>query len=506
MKLDCLLVNPSALSQIYQSLSNELAAIEPPIWAGLLANHLRSKGKVADILDCEGEGLTVEQSVKKIGDYQAKLIVIVVYGQQPSASTQNMFAASLLCSALKEAYPEKKILLLGGHVSALPEKTLREEAADFVSKGEGAQTIMGLLSLDNMDDSSRYKLVPGLWWREGQEIVSGAPGTIISQDLLPTELPGMAWDLLPMKNYRAHNWHCFDHINERKPYASLYTSLGCPFRCSFCCINAPFGKSSFRYWSPDFMITEFDKLARDYGVKNVKIADEMFVLKKDHFLKLSELLIQRDYGFNIWAYARVDTVKPEYLDSMKKAGINWLALGIESGSKFVRDGVSKGRFDGMDIADVVRQIKEAGINVIGNYIFGLPDDDFSTMQETLDLSIELNCEMSNFYSAMAYPGSQLYDLAVQKGWDLPESWLGFSQHSFECLPLRTEKLTAGEVLGFRDWAFYQFFENRRYLDMVEKRFGHETQQHIVEMCKHKLKRKFIKPYSPVKILNQEVQP
>jgi radical SAM superfamily enzyme YgiQ (UPF0313 family) len=494
-KVDCLILNPSALSQIYQSLSSDLAAVEPPIWASLIANHLRMKGKSISLVDCEGEGLTVQDTVRRVADIEPKLTVIVVYGQQPSASTQNMFAASLLCTALKETYPERKILMLGGHVSALPERTLNEEKCDFVCKGEGPDTIMGLLSI-KLDDETEYKKVPALWWRENGMPVSGAPGQLIPQEKLPIEMPGMAFDLLPMKNYRAHNWHAFDHINARQPYASVYTSLGCPYKCTFCCINAPFGGSSFRYWSPEFMITQFDTLANKYNVKNIKIADEMFVLNKNHFLKLSQLLVERNYGFNIWAYARVDTVKPEYLETLKKAGVNWLALGIESGSKFVRDGVRKGRFDGHDIAGIVKQIKDAGIHVIGNYIFGLPDDDFKTMNETLDLAIDLNCEMSNFYSAMAYPGSQLYNIALEKKWELPDSWLGFSQHAFESLPLRTEHITAGEVLGFRDYAFNKFFEGKKFQDLVLQKFGKDTHQHINDMLKHSLKRKHAVPYKP----------
>lgn len=485
--VDVLVINPSALSSIYQSLSNELAAIEPPIWAGLISNHLRSKKHSVHLIDAEGSGYTAAETVKKSGEVEPRLTVIVVYGQQPSASTQNMYAAHVLCDLYKEAYPGRKVLLVGGHVSALPERTLMEEKADFVCKGEGLYTITGLLAV-NMNDTSALAKVPGLYWREGGGIKQGPAGTVVPQEHLPTELPGVAWDLLPMKNYRAHNWHSFAHINDRQPYASLYTSLGCPFRCTFCCINAPFGGSSFRFWDPQFMITEFDKLAVNYGVKNVKIADEMFVLHEKHFMKLCDLLIERNHGFNIWAYSRVDTVKPQYLERLKKAGVNWLALGIESGSKHVRDGVTKGRFGQEDIRNIVKQIKDAGINVIGNYIFGLPDDDYATMQATLDLSLELNCEMSNFYSAMAYPGSKLYTIALEKNWALPQSWLGFSQHSVESLPLRTEFLSAGEVLAFRDKAFDTFFADPVYLQLVKDKFGQATYEHIKEMSKHQLKR------------------
>ena len=80
-------------------------------------------------------------------------------------------------------------------------------------------------------------------------------------DDLDHEMPGVAWDLLPMDKYRAHNWHCFEHINDRQPYASLHTSLGCPYKCTFCCINAPFGKPSYRLWSPETVIEDIDAKA-----------------------------------------------------------------------------------------------------------------------------------------------------------------------------------------------------------------------------------------------------
>lgn len=504
-KLDVLIINPSALGQIYQGLSHSLAAIEPPIWAGLIANHLRVKQKSVDILDCEGLGLTVDEGARRAGDYDPRLTVVVVYGQQPSASTQNMFAATLLCTKLKELYPHRRVVLVGGHCSALPSRTLSEEAVDFVCQGEGPSTITALLNcnLERLDENQLAK-VPGLWYREeGRAKYSGVSATLVAQENLSHELPGMAWDLLPMKNYRAHNWHCFDNISERQPYASIYTSLGCPFRCSFCCINATYGVNKFRYWDPKFMIQQFDVLANTYGVKNIKIADEMFVLKDAHFIELCKLLKERKYGFNIWAYSRIDTIKESHLEALKDAGVNWLALGIESKSKFVRDGVQKGRFGDSDIYDVVRKIKAAGIHVIGNYIFGLPDDTYETMKETLDMALDLNCEMGNFYSAMAYPGSKLYEMAVADGLRLPDSWLGYSQHSANCLPLPTKAISGGEVLGFRDRAWNRYFADPGYLALVKSKFGDATYQHIKDMTKLTLPREFaIQPpaaFDPMRI-------
>ena len=487
--MDVLIINPNTINQVYQNLGNQLAAIETPIWAGLLANFLRWRNYDVAVLDAEAEGLMFDETAQRIPVYKPRLIVITVYGHQPSASTQNMEAASVLARTIKTTEPGSKILLVGNHISALPKRTLSEEEADFVCQGEGPYTIAGLLSI-NMNDPVQYAKVPGLWYRMNGQPYFSYPAPLVPQKRLTIELPGVAYDLLPMDKYRAHNWHCFGAIQKRQPYASLYTSLGCPFRCNFCCINAVFGKPGYRYWEPQLIVEQFDLLALKHNVRNIKIADELFVLNENHFLPICKLLAERNHGLNIWAYARVDTIKPAYLEILKTAGVNWLALGIESGSELVRNGVHKGRFGQSEIRRIVRQIQESGINVIGNFIFGLPDDNYDTMQETLELALELNCEMVNFYSAMAYPGSQLYDLASKNDWQLPETWLGYSQHAYETFPLPTRHLTAGQVLAFRDYAWQSYFTNPSYLEFVKEKFGWETYEHIVKMMQYSLSRKY----------------
>lgn len=492
-EVDLLLISPGNNRAIYQDLAQEYAAVEPPIWGALLANFARKKGYGVTVLDQEAEGLSVEDIARRAGELRPRLTVIVVYGQQPSASTQNMTMAGEIAAFLHDHHPELVTLMLGGHPSSLPERSLRENAVDFVCQGEGPHTLEALLQLSDLRDPFLLQKVPGLWYRVEGRPVFTSPSKIIPEGEMVSTFPGMAWDLLPMDAYRAHNWHCFAHIHERKPYASIYTSLGCPFRCTFCCINAPFDTHTIRYWDPSFVITELDKLANTYGVKNIKIADEMFVLHERHVIKLCDLIIERGYNFNFWAYARVDTVQERFLDKLKRAGFNWLCLGIESGSKHVRDGVSKGRFKEDDIVAIVRRIQGAGINVIGNYIFGLPDDDYASMQNTFDLALTLNCEMANFYSGMAYPGSQLYSLAVEKGWPLPDKWVDFSQHSYEQRNLPTEKISAGEVLAFRDKAWQIYFTDPQFLGMLRTRFGQDVVDHIERLTKISLRRKYAAP-------------
>jgi hypothetical protein len=89
---------------------------------------------------------------------------------------------------------------------------------------------------------------------------------------------------------------------------------------------------------------------------------------------------------------------------------------------------------------------------------------------------------------MAYPGSRLYSEAVAQGAALPQSWTGYSQYSYDCRPLDTRRLSGGQVLAFRDYAFHAYFQNPRYLNMIGRKFGAETAAQVVQMAEKRLPR------------------
>lgn len=483
-KVDIVLINPGDRKQVYQGLGEGLAAIEPPFWAAVIAAYLRNSGFSVKVVDANAENISPEETSQIVKTLDPLLSAVIVYGSQPSASTQNMTIAGKICRKLKER-TSSKVAMGGLHPSALPKRTLQEESLDFVIDGEGAFALGKLLEALKADKQD-YSGIPGLWYYNNKNIVNNPRAPLINN--LDKILPVAAWDLLPFDKYKAHNWHCFDNLKNRMPYGVVYTSLGCPYSCEFCCINATFGKPGIRYRDPELVVKEIGVLVDKYGVRNLKIADELFVLNEKHYMRIVKLLIEKGYDLNIWAYARVDSINFDNLEQMKKAGINWLALGIESASESVRESANK-QMGRKDIIGIVRKIQAAGIRVGANYIFGLPEDDYQTMRCTLDLALEINSEWANFYCAMAYPGSRLYDLAVRQSWELPLNWHGYSQHSYETLPLPTKYLTAKEVLKFRDDAFHAYFENPAYLSMIEEKFGRLVKEHIQEMTKARLKRK-----------------
>ena len=248
-----------------------------------------------------------------------------------------------------------------------------------------------------------------------------------------------------------------------------------------------------RYWSPEFIIKEFDKLV-EMGVETIKITDEMFLLNRKYYVPLCEMLRDRGYGkrLRMWAYSRVDTVRrPELLKLVREAGIKWLALGIESSSRDVRLEISKGKFKDVDIKKVIDYVHDADIEVMANYIFGLPGDTRETMQQTLDLSKELCTFGWNAYAAMALPGSQLYKDALEKGIELPQTYEGYSWHGYETFPLATETLTSAEILEFRDKAYIEYHSYAPFLERVQAKSGLEAIENIKRMNKVRLKRKIL---------------
>jgi len=495
MKTDILFIHPGNQRRNYQELSLEFTAVATPAWTLLLAGYARNCGLTVGLYDVNVEGWDSNLPAELIERYDPRLIVIMVYGHNPSASTQTMPAARMIAADIKKFSNDTLIAMGGTHPSALPERTLLEEPIDFIIQGEGAYTLRDLCRA--LQDDLPHDQVPGLWYRQGDEPVRGTPPLLVQN--LDKELTGYAWDLLPdLKNYRAHNMHCFQYFRQssrpdfadvRTPYVALSTSLGCPYSCHYCCTASLFGKPGIRYWKVDTVIGWIDELVTRYSVKHIRFDDELFLLDPLRVEEFCNKVIDRGYDLNIWVYGRVDTIPDKLLDMMRKAGITWICLGIEAGNEQVRRGVNKKI--GRDIHQVVAAIQAHGIHVLGNYMFGLPDDTMETMQETLDLAKELNTEFANFYSVMAYPGSLLYDDAKNCAGALPGSWEGFSQHGYLAQPLPTKHLTAAQVLSFRDRAFDEYHCNPRYMEMMEQKFGHQVITHLKRMMSVSIRRKLL---------------
>jgi anaerobic magnesium-protoporphyrin IX monomethyl ester cyclase len=501
--LDVLFVNADSSLIAYQGLAAKFSAIEPPTWSLLLAESCRSKGFNAAILDCTAENLSHEEAVNRISLLRPRLVLFVVYGQNPNSGTTNMIGNIECCKQLKIAHPEFKTCFVGSHTSALPKEVLSYKFVDFILQNEGVYALQNLLRTDLSNDLAGVK---GIGYKIENKLVLTTPEVPVPQDRMDIDLPGYAWDLLPMKSkpfdlYRAHYWHAGYSEENRSPFAAIYTSLGCQFKCDFCMINilnrvdnsdliVASDSATMRYWSTEFVLKQLEIL-RNYGVTRIRLSDEMFFLRQKYFEPLLNGVIERGLDLHMWSYTRVDTVREKYLELFRKAGIEWLGIGIEAGSREIRREVSKGTFQIEDVSEVIALMKKYDINIGANYIFGFPDDNFKSMQQTLDLALELNTEFANFYPCQALPGSSLYKTALIENWALPDSYAGYAFLSYESKPLPTRHLTAAQVLEFRDKAWQTYFSHEPYLQLVESKFGLQQRKNVEELSKVKLRRKLL---------------
>ena len=465
-------------------------AIEPPAAARFAAGYLMRRNVTVDLFDANISDQAPDQMAEDVQSVDPALVVIPVYGFNPSSSTQTMPSARAFAASIKELVPHIPILFLGTHPAALPERTLLEEPIDYVCTGEGPVTIHELVQVIKSDgDLNRVR---SLCYRKDGGIVRSGPAPLLD---LNEEWSLEGWKLTDPRKYRAHNWQTFyREFDDRGPYANPFSSQGCPFHCDFCNIQSPFREgdalrvvqglaradvNSHRLLRPQLFVEELTYLVEQFGVRYIKIPDEMFGLGTEHVLTIAKM-VQERFGdsLNFWCYFRVDTCLPKYLDPLRAAGFRWLALGIEAANSRVRSGQDK-RFNDQTIVKVVDAVHAAGLEGALNYIFGLPEDTMESMQATYDMAVSLNSAFANFYCTQALPGSELYRRAVVNKYPLPDrpggpGWIGYSQYGYNSEPFYLgNALTPAQVLEFRDraqFSYYQRPEFRKRL-MADPKFG-----------------------------------
>lgn len=486
-RLDLLIVFPNNRTRSYGYLASEVAAITPPVQAGLTADYLREQGLRVKILDADAENLSPEDTARAMQSANP-LCAMVCTDHVNSGDVTKMAAASALLHALREQANTVPIMLEGVVPTAYPEQMLTEEGADLVCQGEAFLPILEWLQhlkAHGWGAQLEDNQIVGIWARYGDRIVKSVRAPMIKR---VDDWPMTAWDLIPPARYRAHIWHCFDDLNRRSPYACIATNYGCPYGCTFCSVNVVAGGSNFRARSPERVLDEIDYLVTRHGVRTLRLLDNVFTIRLDLVEQICDMIIERGYDLNMWAYARVESIKNvDILKKMKKAGVNWLAYGIEAASERVRLAVDKGSNERV-IHQALAWTQEAGISIVGNFIFGLPEDDMETMQQSLDMAKEYNFEWSNFYCAMAYPGTALHKQALAEGIELPHTWSGYGQYSPDAWPMATKYLTPPEILAFRDNAFREYYTQPKYLSMMERKFGPDVVAYIKRILEISLHR------------------
>jgi len=489
--MSILLVTVNSKKKNYGITASSLSAIAPNIPLGILESYLSSKDIPVKIIDSDVHNYDIDDLIQIIDKEKPILLGVVSSGSNPSASTMTMVGVLQFFEKYNNLQSKPcPTFIIGGHPTVLPERSLIETKSDFVVIGEGYQAVEGLFN--HYQNGTPLSTIPGIGYFDGDTYLSNG----IPELLDVATLPMINWEKMDPSGYRAHNWHCFGKdINNRQPYAIIWTNQGCPYPCDFCSINNIFGKRRYRLRTMEEVVSEIDVLVNDYGVRNLKILDELFITKHKRMIEFCELLEDRKYDLNMWCFARTDTVTPETLKRLKGVGVNWVAYGFESFNvdtlTSTNKRIKKGP-NGFDVLDTIKMTRDAGMHICADVIAGLWDDDEKAILHTRDFMLEHLFEWVNIYPCFAYPGTPLYEKYINEGRiPIPENWETYGLYSKECVPLPTKHLPSSEVLRLRDHVFDSYYKEPAILSMLEKTFGVETREHVEEMVKFPLERKII---------------
>ena len=424
-----------------------------------VAAALRAEGHEVEILDLLLARTTPDKIERRMQRLQPDLVGI-------TSVTLNHHIASQIAEVVRKCDPRVPIAMGGPHVSFEIEGSFRDlPALDFIGIGEGEHTMVELArALEGRMDVRDVRGLAGVD-RDTGKVWRTAPRPLL--DDLDT-LPNPARDLMPLARYLAFDSH-----------ASVVTSRGCPYECIFCSAPQWTGRK-VRYRDPAACVDEIEELAR-LGFTEITIEDDLFTLYRKHFLAVCGELIRRDTGIRWNAFSRVDTITPEIVETMARAGCQAICFGVESGNQEVLDLVKKSS-NLAKVKEAMRMTQGVGISALASFIIGLPGETAETLRKTVEFANELHQEFGSLYGfhiLAPFPGTEVRDKATEYGLDiLTSDWTRYDANHVVTRTAGADTAaiqavadeydeTMERYLKYQDWLFEQGrlegFERKMYL-------------------------------------------
>lgn len=366
--------------------AHDVALCVPPLGLAYVASALREAGHEVDILDAFALRWTWARLETEFARRRPDLVGL-------GAMTPT---ADLAARAARLARPHARWLVLGGpHPTATGASVFDEMPLDAAVSGEGervAPLLLDWLQRGSTGDPPTGVLVPGM------PLMPAVP----EPDL--TTLPAPAWDLLPMERYRYL-------LARHDRVASMVTSRGCPFRCTFC--DKSVSGSRWRARPAPHVADEIQRLVADHGVRFVSFYDDNFTLRRSRVVEICEEVLRRGLektGLTWKAEGRVDSVDEDLLRLMHRAGCRLVAYGVESGNadtlallrKDIRLDEARGAF---------AATRRAGIRSLAYVILGAPGEDAAAVRRTMAFCREIGADYVQFSTLTAMPGTPLFEQA-----------------------------------------------------------------------------------------------
>ena len=444
-----LLVNPPLVGGVgftrqgrCQEREDVLGTTKPPFTLALLAALLRDRGHTVRLVDLTATRMSVDQLIQML-DADGFAPTLILF---PS-TTPTLDADVAAMGRLKARYAAP-MFCFGPHASTTPMAAM-ERATDvdgmFVGEPEdGALALAALGSLDELDT------IPSLTYRRGSTIVPHRARGSYAGFL---DAPQPAWDLLDISRYSLP-------LVDR-PYLMVETSRGCPYSCDFCVAPIHQGHK-FRERSAKALVDEIERCHRELGVDFFYLWGDTVTLNVKSFSAFCDELIARNLPIQWFGNARADNLTdPAFVRRLRRAGCWMLALGVETESEEVRKDMVK-RLERQKIQLAFRNLRDAGIKSFAFFIFGYPGETVASMAQTVEYAIELDPDFANFYPAVPYPGTALYDKCLREGLLSPET-ADWSKMEYSYYLLKGNGLDEQIVMEAINRAKRRFFLRPAYL-------------------------------------------
>ena len=370
-----------------------------------LAAVMRAAGHRVHVVDGKRTGTPVDAVAARVAALAPDHVGI-------SATTISIHNAGRIAVRVKALVPGVVVTVGGPHVSAVPESTLRTfPGFDYGVVGEGERSYPALICC--LAGHADPRQVAGLVWREGAEVRANPRAPYLDGDDLD-RLPEPAWDLVPdfplafqpnVFNYRA------------TPVASVITSRGCPFSCTFC-DRSTSGKRG-RFHGVDYVVAMCRRLEQ-LGVRHILFYDDLFTVSRPRVVELCERFLAAGFRFTWSCNSHPNLLNEDHLRLMRRAGCWQIAYGIESGSQRVLD-VVKREVRIPRMLETLRQTRAAGIRAKGLLMMAHPTEGEDSLEETVGFLRTAPLDLAQITKFTPYPGTPSYSTVRQHG-TFDEDW------------------------------------------------------------------------------------
>lgn len=327
---------------------------------------------------------------KVLDSFRPELVMIYV---PPTASHEDAMNFSALSK-------ERGAVVVWGEVvaAALSEIIVGNKCADFVITGETEYKLRDLIG--ELSGGRNFSSIPGLTFLENGKAVTTENEN--NTDL--TDIPAIDWEMIDVEK-------CFRSFPHCKKMLYMYTSRGCPYKCTYC-YNTMFYNSVHRKRPLHYVLGEIKHLVENHGLDGVNFSDELLLLSDDEIEEMRKFRSSNNLKFYWGGETRADTYKDiETLQKMYDAGCRWFMLGLETGSDKTREQINK-PMDKELIRDFVEKCTKVGITTFGSFIIGFPDETEEALKETVDFALSLNLDAFLFNCYVAIPKTPMCDKLI----------------------------------------------------------------------------------------------